>query len=539
MLGLNPHQTRSAENSPTGFKELGSAVGNHSFHEVPRNPFADDNFGSMAEDIYFYNEMDKSRRRGSDSSITNVKSREDLVMDAAMEEQKQLDPFKNAPFPTTKNSAALSVKKGQGNTTDGSIVGSPAQGSSLISSATAAILGGERAERSRYCRLADSDTSSVSSLSSDSGSKTAVNSGMKNISAKASGDSLRRPSGSSSDASSTELDPRLPEDNYRYAQLGDDQAVYPYPEPLRPSSGGKRSPRKKSSTTNKQKKHSSSKHHQPLEASQQLGLADNEATSSDNGEGGKEVEDGAVGSVPLLESDSDTDDVGSSHGSSHSIGQRRKIIFTGRSESANLNPHKLAVGSASSVNSFSNPFSASSTASPDMVLKISSSQQNSKNSLTKQQTENDGDSTSLIMNVKKGSKKASTSSSGSKKKHHLSGQSNNSEVSPTDDPFMGAPFPPSSGDPFTLAPFAMSGKSSKGDNAGSKQRGGWRVFSGSSGGKNSSQGRFDDSGDAKAALLQGKLKTFSFPVYSFTIFSLQMVTIQCLLEIPSHLSFLL
>ncbi|XP_064601663.1 AP2-associated protein kinase 1-like isoform X2 [Liolophura sinensis] len=57
------------------------------------NPFGDDNFGAYTEDILFGKEFDKLRR-GSNSSISNVKSREDLVMSGS----DSSDPFSNAPF---------------------------------------------------------------------------------------------------------------------------------------------------------------------------------------------------------------------------------------------------------------------------------------------------------------------------------------------------------------------------------------------------------------------------------------------------------
>lgn len=57
------------------------------------NPFGEDNFSSYTEDIIFGKEFDKIRR-GSNSSISNVKSREDLVMSGS----DSSDPFSNAPF---------------------------------------------------------------------------------------------------------------------------------------------------------------------------------------------------------------------------------------------------------------------------------------------------------------------------------------------------------------------------------------------------------------------------------------------------------
>ncbi|XP_064601671.1 AP2-associated protein kinase 1-like isoform X3 [Liolophura sinensis] len=67
------------------------------------NPFGDDNFGAYTEDILFGKEFDKLRR-GSNSSISNVKSREDLVMSGS----DSSDPFSNAPFkkPGRKHSKA-------------------------------------------------------------------------------------------------------------------------------------------------------------------------------------------------------------------------------------------------------------------------------------------------------------------------------------------------------------------------------------------------------------------------------------------------
>ncbi|XP_029634037.1 BMP-2-inducible protein kinase isoform X2 [Octopus sinensis] len=57
------------------------------------NPFGEDHFSSYTEDIIFGKEFDKIRR-GSNSSISNVKSREDLVMSGS----DSSDPFSNAPF---------------------------------------------------------------------------------------------------------------------------------------------------------------------------------------------------------------------------------------------------------------------------------------------------------------------------------------------------------------------------------------------------------------------------------------------------------
>ncbi|RUS71634.1 hypothetical protein EGW08_020604, partial [Elysia chlorotica] len=57
------------------------------------NPFGDDNFGGENDDMLFGEEFDKIRR-GSNTSISNVKSREDLVMSGS----DSSDPFCNAPF---------------------------------------------------------------------------------------------------------------------------------------------------------------------------------------------------------------------------------------------------------------------------------------------------------------------------------------------------------------------------------------------------------------------------------------------------------
>ncbi|KAK7113192.1 AP2-associated protein kinase 1-like [Littorina saxatilis] len=59
------------------------------------NPF-DDNFNSEGDDFMFGAEFDKIRR-GSNTSISNVKSREDLVMSGS----DSSDPFGNAPFKKT------------------------------------------------------------------------------------------------------------------------------------------------------------------------------------------------------------------------------------------------------------------------------------------------------------------------------------------------------------------------------------------------------------------------------------------------------
>ncbi|XP_005095146.1 BMP-2-inducible protein kinase [Aplysia californica] len=60
------------------------------------NPFGDDNFGAETDDMMFGEEFDKIRR-GSNTSISNVKSREDLVMSGS----DSSDPFCNAPFKKT------------------------------------------------------------------------------------------------------------------------------------------------------------------------------------------------------------------------------------------------------------------------------------------------------------------------------------------------------------------------------------------------------------------------------------------------------
>ncbi|GFN96846.1 Ap2-associated protein kinase 1 [Plakobranchus ocellatus] len=57
------------------------------------NPFGDDNFAGENDDMLFGQEFDKIRR-GSNTSISNVKSREDLVMSGS----DSSDPFCNAPF---------------------------------------------------------------------------------------------------------------------------------------------------------------------------------------------------------------------------------------------------------------------------------------------------------------------------------------------------------------------------------------------------------------------------------------------------------
>ncbi|XP_074647460.1 uncharacterized protein LOC141903265 [Tubulanus polymorphus] len=58
------------------------------------NPFGNDDFGSYTEDHLFGKEFDRLRR-GSNSSISNVKSREDLVMSNT---DLSNDPFGAAPF---------------------------------------------------------------------------------------------------------------------------------------------------------------------------------------------------------------------------------------------------------------------------------------------------------------------------------------------------------------------------------------------------------------------------------------------------------
>ncbi|CAG5116996.1 unnamed protein product [Candidula unifasciata] len=75
------------------------------------NPFSDDNFGVDADDMMFGEEFDKIRR-GSNTSISNVKSREDLVMSGS----DSSDPFCNAPFKKSDKSKDASPSE---SSTDG------------------------------------------------------------------------------------------------------------------------------------------------------------------------------------------------------------------------------------------------------------------------------------------------------------------------------------------------------------------------------------------------------------------------------------
>ncbi|GAB1599811.1 BMP-2-inducible protein kinase-like isoform X1 [Argonauta hians] len=70
------------------------------------NPFGEDHFSSYTEDIIFGKEFDKIRR-GSNSSISNVKSREDLVMSGS----DSSDPFSNAPFKKPEDLAHKSPRR--------------------------------------------------------------------------------------------------------------------------------------------------------------------------------------------------------------------------------------------------------------------------------------------------------------------------------------------------------------------------------------------------------------------------------------------
>ncbi|XP_052787321.1 BMP-2-inducible protein kinase-like isoform X2 [Mya arenaria] len=88
------HKSKSATTSPVNSppRTLASMARTMSMDEW--NPFEEDNFGNETEDSIFGKEFDKLRR-GSNSSISNVKSREDLVMSGS---DSSTDPFQNAPF---------------------------------------------------------------------------------------------------------------------------------------------------------------------------------------------------------------------------------------------------------------------------------------------------------------------------------------------------------------------------------------------------------------------------------------------------------
>ncbi|CAH1794694.1 unnamed protein product [Owenia fusiformis] len=86
------------------------------------NPFGDDNFGSMSEDIIFGAEFDRLKR-GSNSSISGVKSREDLVMSNT---DLSADPFDAAPF----SKPAKSDETGSGSKADGGSIKQSTSGGS-------------------------------------------------------------------------------------------------------------------------------------------------------------------------------------------------------------------------------------------------------------------------------------------------------------------------------------------------------------------------------------------------------------------------
>ncbi|KAL3875356.1 hypothetical protein ACJMK2_033313 [Sinanodonta woodiana] len=115
------HKSKSATTSPITSPRPLEMSRTLSAEVSEWNPFEDDNFGVESEDAIFGKEFDKIRR-GSNSSISNVKSREDLVMsgsdssdafryfvmccisnvksreDLVMSGSDSSDPFSKAPF---------------------------------------------------------------------------------------------------------------------------------------------------------------------------------------------------------------------------------------------------------------------------------------------------------------------------------------------------------------------------------------------------------------------------------------------------------
>ncbi|XP_041364540.1 AP2-associated protein kinase 1-like [Gigantopelta aegis] len=86
-------KSKSASTTPVHSPPLSAYSRTLSMDMTDWNPFGDDNFESTSEDIMFGKEFDRIRR-GSNTSISNVKSREDLVMSGS----DSSDPFCNAPF---------------------------------------------------------------------------------------------------------------------------------------------------------------------------------------------------------------------------------------------------------------------------------------------------------------------------------------------------------------------------------------------------------------------------------------------------------
>ncbi|CAL1548454.1 unnamed protein product [Lymnaea stagnalis] len=96
LSATNESKSKSATNTPINSPPpLGSQRFTRplSADLLEWNPFGDDNFGTETDDMMFGEEFDKIRR-GSNTSISNVKSREDLVMSGS----DSSDPFCNAPF---------------------------------------------------------------------------------------------------------------------------------------------------------------------------------------------------------------------------------------------------------------------------------------------------------------------------------------------------------------------------------------------------------------------------------------------------------
>ncbi|XP_067673227.1 AP2-associated protein kinase 1-like [Haliotis asinina] len=87
------NKSKSASTTPVHSPPLSEHIRALSVDLSDWNPFGDDNFGANSDDMMFGAEFDRIRR-GSNTSISNVKSREDLVMSGS----DSSDPFSNAPF---------------------------------------------------------------------------------------------------------------------------------------------------------------------------------------------------------------------------------------------------------------------------------------------------------------------------------------------------------------------------------------------------------------------------------------------------------
>ncbi|KAH3860606.1 uncharacterized protein LOC127865676 [Dreissena polymorpha] len=93
LTAVFDHKSKSATTSPINSPPRTQGMA-RTMSMDEWNPFEEDNFGNETEDTIFGKEFDKLRR-GSNSSISNVKSREDLVMSGS---DSSTDPFQNAPF---------------------------------------------------------------------------------------------------------------------------------------------------------------------------------------------------------------------------------------------------------------------------------------------------------------------------------------------------------------------------------------------------------------------------------------------------------